>query len=179
MKSSDKNRAVLAEAVARSWKDTAFRASLKADPKGVLKAGGMDIPAETEVVVLENTPTILYAVLPPKEEHGKYKAQIDKAVSRISELPDDVELRVVRDSAKKAHVVLPLLPASVAVGALSDDQLEQVAGGKSNVSTNTNVQTNAEAQAEAVQTTVEATTTATTAEVAAEVAAVVVPCFIS
>jgi hypothetical protein len=41
MKDSDRNRAVLAEVVARSWRDPAFRTSLKANPKQAVTAADM------------------------------------------------------------------------------------------------------------------------------------------
>lgn len=181
MKNSDKNRAVLAEAIARSYKDAAFRQQLKTAPKKTLAAGGMDIPEEMSVAVLENTPSVLYAVLPSQEEQGQWQAKMDQALKRISSLPEGVELRVVRDTPHTAHIVLPSLAAAAASGALSDQDLEQVAGGKSatqTYQTQTGVTTStvaAEVEGEAV----EVQTAATTTTVAAEVEAVVVPCFIS
>ena len=173
MKSSDKNRAILAEAAALSWKASAFRKQFLSSPKETLAAGGMEIPADTAVIVLENTASVIYAVLPPIEGQAKYQSRIDQAVKQISSLPETVELRIVRDSARKSHVVIPATPAAVASGKLSDEELEHVAGGKSTVATQTNsVQT-----AETVTTEVQ--TTETTTSVAAEVEAVVVPCFIS
>lgn len=181
MKMSEKNRAVLAEAIARSWKDESFRRMLKSAPKKTLIAGGMEIPADMDVLVLENTPSIIYAVLPPVADQVQFQSKLDQALKRISNLPEAVELRIVRDTAHVSHVVIPAPPAAIASGALSDEQLEQVAGGKSATSTyqtQTGVTTStvaAEVEAEAV----EVQTAATTTTVAAEVEAVVVPCFIS
>lgn len=187
MKTSDKNRAILAEQIARSWKDSAFRGELKAAPKKTLLAAGMDIPADMDVVILENTSSTLYAVLPTIADQEKYRAMLDKAVQRIADLPENLELRVVRDTPHKSHIVIPAAPAGVAMGKLSDEDLEQVAGGKSHVSTHTDAYTNEAAMAEssavqtaeAVTTTVEAQDVATTSTAAAEVEVVVVPCFIS
>ncbi len=179
MKMSEKNRAVLAEAIARSWKDDSFRRMLKAAPKKTLIAGGMEIPAEMDVIVLENTPSIIHAVLPSLADQERFQAKLDQALKRISNLPETMELRVVRDTAHVAHIVIPAAPSAVASGALSDEQLEQVAGGKSATST---YQTQTTATTSTVEVEVEATevqTVATTTTVAAEVEAVVVPCFIS
>lgn len=181
MKTTAKNRAVLAEAIARSWKDDAFRQELKSNPRKLLEAGGMDIPAETEVIALENTPSVIYAVLPPLAEQAQYEKQLAEASTRIADLPDNVELRIVRDTPSKAHIILPLVPGALAAGVLSDEQLEQVAGGKSSVSTEQTAvtATTAATAAEAAVDAVEVQTVATTTTVAAEVEAVVVPCFIS
>jgi hypothetical protein len=173
MKTSDKNRAILAEVIARAWRQPEFRDELKSGPKKTLKAAGMDIAPDMDVVVLENTPSTLYAVLPPLGDQNNYQSRLEKATKRISELPENLELRVVRDTPHKAHVIIPAVPAAVATGQLSDASLEQVAGGKSSTATNTN------SVAEAETTTVEVQTTATTTTVAAEVEVVVVPCFIS
>ncbi len=173
MKTSDKNRAILAEVIARAWRQPEFRDELKSGPKKTLKAAGMDIPPDMDVVILENTPSTLYAVLPPLGDQSNYQSRLEKATKRISELPENLELRVVRDTSHKAHVIIPAVPAAVATGQLSDAALEQVAGGKSSANTNTN------SEAEAETTAVEVQTAATTTTVAAEVEVVVVPCFIS
>ena len=65
MKESDKNRAVLAEVVARSWRDQKYRGQLRQNPKLVLQQAGASVPSQMEVVLLENTPTIINAILPP------------------------------------------------------------------------------------------------------------------
>ena len=44
---------MLVEAIARAWKDDNFRRMLKAAPKKTLIAGGMEIPADMDVIVLE------------------------------------------------------------------------------------------------------------------------------
>jgi hypothetical protein len=84
-----------------------------------------------------------------------------------------MELRVIRDTDHVSHMVIPAAPSAVASGALSDDQLEQVAGGKSHTHTST-VQTQ-------TQTAVTTTTEVAEAEVSvvAAVVVAVVPCFIT
>lgn len=169
MKSTEKNRAVLAEAIARAWKDDNFRRMLKAAPKKTLIAGGMEIPADMDVIVLENTPSIIHAVLPTSADQERFQSKLDQAFKLISNLPATMELRVVRDTDHVSHMVIPAAPSAVASGALSDDQLEQVAGGKTATST--------------VQTQTTATTTTVGAQAEVEVvvgiAVVVVPCFLT
>jgi hypothetical protein len=44
-------------------------------------------------------------------------------------LPEDVEVRVVEESAQSIYLVLPVRSADLQTGELSDQDLEQVAGG--------------------------------------------------
>jgi hypothetical protein len=187
MKDTDRNRAILAEVIARAWRDPAFRASLKANPKKALTDAGMQIAPNLEVVLLENTPTIIHAVLPPRTDMARFQARFDAAVKRLFDMPDNVEVRVHRDSATRVFVAIPAAPAKPATGELTDRQLEQVAGGKTAAATYQTVvgETSVVQSAEAVTTAAAAqdvaavSTVAGVAEVAAAVAAVVVPCFVS
>ena len=45
--------------------DESFRAEFKTDPKGVMRAHGMDVPDDVEIEVIESTATKQYVVLPP------------------------------------------------------------------------------------------------------------------
>lgn len=193
MKESDKNRAILAEVVARGWREPAYLSKLRQNPKKVLQDAGATIPANMDVVLLENSPTVINAILPPMGDMGKYEARIQKAVQMLKNLPEDVEVHLHRDSAVRSYIVLPEAPAHG--GELTDAQLEQVVGGKggsksapkvgtvnvSNAVNATNVATVAEAAtgAVAVEEAAVATTVGGVAEVAGAVVAVVVPCFIS
>ena len=175
MKASDKNRAILAEVIARSWREPDFRQQLISNPKQTLKEAGADIADNHEVDVFENTDNLIYAVLPEMSQMDSHNAAFDSAVSRLRNLPENVEVRIMRDSQNKSHLVLPMIPAAAAIGEMSDAELEQVAGGK--VSS-----TSYEAE---LQTTTEVAQVETTAEALAEVAAValaaiaVVPCFVT
>ena len=191
MKESDKNRAILAEVVARSWREPQYRSKLRQNPKLVLQQAGAVIPPAMDVVLLENSPTVINAILPPMGQMGKYEARIQKAVQMLRELPEDVEVHLHRDSATRAYIVLPEAP--VHAGDLTDAQLEQVVGGKggsapkdvavtvNNVATATQGVTLAVAVtgAAAVEEVAAVSTVAGVAEVAGAVVAVVVPCFIS
>ena len=58
--------------IARAWKDEAFAQELRADPKAALARElgrmqpGVTLPEDLEIRVLEETPTTLYLVIPPK-----------------------------------------------------------------------------------------------------------------
>jgi len=178
MKQSEKNRAVLAEAVARCWREPDFRSQLKSAPKKTLTEAGAEIPADMDVVVLENTNNVSYGVLPTLTEQAEHSEKLQRAVKRLEALPENMELRIVRDTANKSHIVIPAIPA--AAGALSDEALMQVAGGGVEATTTNTTQTvEAETTEAAVTTTTEAQDVETTTTAAAEVEVAVVPCFIS
>jgi hypothetical protein len=187
MKDTDRNRAVLAEVVARSSREPAFRDALKKNPKQVLTQAGAEIPANVEVVLLENTATVVHAVMPPRSDMARFQPRFDAAVKRLFDMPDDIEVRVHRDSATRVFVAIPAAAAAAPRGEITDRQLEQVAGGKTAAAAHQTVVglTTAVQSAEAVTTAAAAqdavavSTVAGVAEVAAAVAAVVAPCFVS
>jgi hypothetical protein len=183
MKNSDKNRAILAEVIARSWRERDYRAKFRQNPRAVLEQAGATIPAGMDVVLLENTPTVINAILPPIGDMAKYADKIQASVKLLNDMPDDVEVIVRRDSASRTFIVIPTVPFST--GDLTDTQLEQVVGGKgSPFSDLVGVFSKISAPDVSVSTSntaVQTTYTVSTAVLGAEiaVAAVVVPCFIS
>lgn len=56
--------------VAKAWADDAFRAALKADPRGVLEAHGILVPEGLTLEVLENTGQVFHLVLPEAPDLG-------------------------------------------------------------------------------------------------------------
>jgi hypothetical protein len=60
------------------------------------------------------------------------KACIEKEMQQFQEgakLPDDIHIKVVEESSNTLYMVLPQNPADVADRELSDDELDDVAGG--------------------------------------------------
>jgi hypothetical protein len=64
---------VIGEIVARAWGDDAFRQSIVADPLTVLKANGMEIPAEMREMRIvahrsdvQEIPGVGFLVIPPR-----------------------------------------------------------------------------------------------------------------
>jgi hypothetical protein len=49
---------------ARAWSDPAYKARLMADPAGVLKEAGIDMPAGMKVKAVENTSDVAHFILP-------------------------------------------------------------------------------------------------------------------
>jgi hypothetical protein len=50
--------------VARAWTDESLKARLLEDPATVLRENGIEVPFDTEVRVLEDTPAVQHLVLP-------------------------------------------------------------------------------------------------------------------
>jgi hypothetical protein len=187
MISSDKNRAILAEVIARSLREPELRAELMRAPKPTLAAAGMEFSPAEKVVILENTPTLIHAILPSVAEQNKYKALIDQASAHITQLPEGIELRVLRDSANIVYAVIPPAAAETASTELSDEALEAVAGGKGGGSGPMGALIGSGNPAAQTQTTVTTTSSFAEVEVVAFVAAAeavaiglfIVPCCIT
>ena len=62
----DRNQQAYADLVARYYGDPDFKARMDADPTGVLKAEGIDVPAGATVKLLFNTEKLVHVVLPAK-----------------------------------------------------------------------------------------------------------------
>jgi hypothetical protein len=124
----DRKRAIVAEIVAHAWKDQTYLTRLKKDPKTTLMQAGVSISPGTEVTYLENTPTVINAILPSAEDMPRYQARLDEAIKMLDFLPAGIEVRIHRDSTARTFFVMPA--ASKAAGELSDVELELVAGGK-------------------------------------------------
>jgi nitrile hydratase alpha subunit len=130
-----------ARLVARAWVDPAFKQRLIADPKAACLEMGIDASSLTEFVVLENTEKQHHLVVctlcscyprpilgrPPdwyKSFAYRSRAVVEpRAIMREfgTELPADVEVRVVDSSADMRYLVLPRRPAGTAD--LSEDEL--------------------------------------------------------
>lgn len=54
----------LARIFAACWKDDDLKARFMADPKSVLSEHGMDVPADVDVRIVENTGNCVYITMP-------------------------------------------------------------------------------------------------------------------
>ncbi len=50
--------------VARAWADDQFKSRLLSNPKTVMREHGLDLPAEGEIRIVEDTPGVCHFVLP-------------------------------------------------------------------------------------------------------------------
>lgn len=54
-----------AQLIEKAWQDEAFRQELLRHPKAVIEAGlGKKLPSDLQITVLEETPNLIYLVLP-------------------------------------------------------------------------------------------------------------------
>ena len=75
--------------VEKAWKDEAFKQRLVGNPAAVLKEQGLEPPRDTQVKVVENTPSTVHLILPAKP---------------AAELSEDDLLRVVGGKAVGGRV---------------------------------------------------------------------------
>jgi hypothetical protein len=76
----------LMDVLQRATTDPAYRASLKADPVGVLGAAGVEVPSGVTYTVVENTPDQVHIVLPPLLEEEELAGEVLEARATKSAL---------------------------------------------------------------------------------------------
>jgi hypothetical protein len=57
--------------VEKSWSDESFKKKLLADPSAVLRENGIELPAQVQVRVIEDTDDVLYLNLPARPAEGE------------------------------------------------------------------------------------------------------------
>jgi hypothetical protein len=124
--SGDRDRTILAMAVARAWRDSDYRERLLKDPKAVLGEEGIEIPADVDVKVVEDTATVKYVNV---SRHGQEAdaAMIASLVQRLLPIPEDHEVRLVQSTDKTRYLVMPALPAGTDPTQVSEPQLTRLA----------------------------------------------------
>ncbi len=112
MSNSDKWRVIVANVVARSWRDPAYKASVLNDPKAALAEAGLSLPAAINVTAVENTSQNKYIVLPTQDKLKGDAAAGTKLLKAISPLPAGSRVTLLQDTANNRHLVLPVAPTS-------------------------------------------------------------------
>ncbi len=127
--------------VARAWTDPEYKARLLADSKAAIEELGFEVGPAPQIVVLENTPKRHHVVvctlcscyprtllgLPPDWYKSKeYRSRVvvePRAVLKEfgTDVPDDVEIKVVDSTADLRYLVLPARPPGTE--GLSEDEL--------------------------------------------------------
>jgi hypothetical protein len=72
-----------ARIVAKAWKNDAFRKALIRNPRKALAGEGVDVPAGVRVRVVQNSPKVIYLVLPPAPSAKKRKPTRPPAPTRM------------------------------------------------------------------------------------------------
>ena len=133
-----------AEVVARAWTDPQFKALLLADGTAAVESMGVDMSHAPKLAVVENTPDVHNIIvctlcscyprkllgIPPawyKSHAYRSRAVIDPRGVLLefgTELPAEVEIRVVDSTADLRYMVLPLRPAGT--DNMTEPQLAQL-----------------------------------------------------
>lgn len=125
MVSSDRQRVVLGEVIAKAWQDAQYRSSLIANPAEVLSEAGVDVGEQT-VTVLEDTAEVHHLVL-PRDLSQDAKSQFAAALAATLPLPDGVTVCLHQNTVSKRFLVLPQ-PVDEDAG-LDEGLLDMVVGG--------------------------------------------------
>lgn len=64
--SEEASQAILAQIQSKCWTDASYKTQLLADPAGVFKTEGLQVPQGVELRVLENTERVSYLVIPAR-----------------------------------------------------------------------------------------------------------------
>lgn len=133
-----------AEVVARAWTDPDFKALLLQDGTAAVESMGVDMSNAPKLAVVENTPDVHNVIvctlcscyprkllgIPPawyKSHAYRSRAVIDPRGVLLefgTELPAEVEIRVVDSTADLRYMVLPLRPAGT--DNMTEPQLAQL-----------------------------------------------------
>jgi len=136
-----RNPTVGARIVARAWTDPAFKRRLLADAKKAAGELGVNTTNAPEVMVVENTPQrhhmivctlcscypkAILGIPPAWYKSDAYRARAVKDPRAVlhefgTDLPADVEIRVMDSTADLRYLVLPLRPAGT--DGMSEDEL--------------------------------------------------------
>lgn len=153
--SSDTQSAVVAQVISNIWTSPTYKTQFLNNPTAMLNqaltsAGLPSMPAGTTVTVLENTPTLLYYVIPPANSPNA--AAIAQVVNQtIAELPAGISGKVVQQSSPSdQYFVIPDPPNGLSLTNLSTRDIELVAAAAGSIAANTTVAANAYVAANAV-----------------------------
>jgi nitrile hydratase alpha subunit len=139
-----RNPSMGARVVARAWVDPDYKKRLLADAKKAADELGIDTANAPQVMALENTPTRHHLVtctlcscypkailgIPPAWYKSEaYRARAVKDPRGVlkefgTELPDDVEVRVMDSTADLRYLVVPLRPAGT--DGMTEEQLAEL-----------------------------------------------------
>jgi hypothetical protein len=75
-------RRVIARIIARAWEDEAFKQQLINDPVATLRTVGLALPEGVEYVVVENTASRQYIVIPPRPESLGVEDVVEDVLAR-------------------------------------------------------------------------------------------------
>jgi len=108
---SEKNRLLMADVIAQSWKNPEYLRSLVANPKKVLSEAGVEgLTDEIEVHVLANTAKTKHLVLPAADIQPTYLPLLLEMLRRSLPLPEGDQVVLVQNTDKVVNLVIPMAP---------------------------------------------------------------------
>ena len=126
---SEKQRVVVAQMIAKMWKDPDYRKQVIADPKAALEAAGIALDGNMQVRVLENTATIKYLPIPTQDTLSKNPDLMGKVMAAVLPIPEGLDVRLVQETDENVSLVIPMMPEGVATSEINEDELATIAGG--------------------------------------------------
>ncbi len=108
---SEKNRLLMADVIAQSWKSPEYLRNLVANPKKVLSEAGVEgISDEIQLHVLENSAKKKYLVLPATEIQATYFPLLSEMLRKSLPLPEGDQVVLVQNTTKVVNIIIPMAP---------------------------------------------------------------------
>ncbi len=123
----DRSRTIFAMMVARMWRDPNFQKEFLDNPKAVIEAEGIALPAGAHVRVLQDSPGVKYVNLTPDIHLQQDSARLLALVGKLLPIPEGTEVRLVQSTDETKYVVLPLPPTGIDVKSASQAHLAALA----------------------------------------------------
>jgi Nitrile hydratase, alpha chain len=121
----ERNNTILAMVVARAWRDPAYRDRLVDTPRAVLAEEGLELPADVDVEVLQDTPAVKYINLARNTADA---ASVAGVLTGLIPVPEGGEIRLVQSTPAKRFLVIPTMPEGLDSNVTSDSVLTTKAG---------------------------------------------------
>jgi hypothetical protein len=122
----ERDKTLLAMVVARAWRDGDYRSRLIAEPKAILAAEGLELPADVEIEVLENKPGVTYINLARNTTEATSATSI---LERLVPVPRDHEIRLVQSTEEKRYFVIPVVPDGMDLDFTTEGDLNLIESG--------------------------------------------------
>ena len=104
---SDRGSLITGMAIARAWRDSAFRSRLISDPKRVLIEIGLQIPESMAVRVFEDTPDIKHISI---TRWTSEPSEIAVLFRGLLPIPEGIEIRLIQNTEAAVCLVMPVAP---------------------------------------------------------------------
>jgi hypothetical protein len=119
-KAGDRERTIAGMVIARAWRDPEYRDFVRRDPKAALAAEGCEIPADVDLLVMEETATTRYIILAPE---ATYTDHLQALVRHAIPEQEGHEVRLLRATAGTLYLVLPAPLPDSAMELMSEAQI--------------------------------------------------------